>query len=114
MTQEQLEKLNTIVTTYGDNPQVDMCLEELAELNKACSDLQKVLLKYRRKTNGYTKDEDVKEAKRAVIEELADVSIMVEQMKIIYGYEAVEQWIEFKINRQMDRLQNRGNEDAEK
>ena len=38
---------------------------------------------------------------------------MVGQMKIIYGYEAVEERIGFKINRQMDRLRKRGAENAD-
>lgn len=108
MTKEQLENLNTIVTTYGDAPQVDMCIEE-------CAELQKALLKYRRETHkGFPDTEKVKKAKEAIIDELADVSVMVEQIKIIYGYEAVEERIGFKINRQMDRLRNRGNGNAEK
>ncbi len=108
MTQKQLRNLNDIVTIYGDGPQVDMCIEE-------CAELQKALLKYRRETNkSFSNPEKVKAAKEAIIDELADVSIMVEQMKIIYGYEAVEDRIDFKIGRQMQRLRNRGCEDAEK
>lgn len=109
MTQEQLSDLHTFVKSYGDESQVDMCLEELAELNSACSDLQKVLLKYRRKARGWhSKDVEIKKAEEDIIDELADVSIMVEQMKIIYGRDAVEERIAFKINRQMDRLRNGG------
>ena len=108
MTQEQLRKLDNIVTIYGDNNQVDMCIEE-------CAELQKALLKYRRETHkGFPDTEKVKEAKESIIDELADVTVMVEQMKIIYGYEAVEERIGFKINRQMDRLRKRGEENAEK
>ncbi len=107
MTQEQLRNLNTIVTTYGDDPQADMCIEE-------CAELQKALLKYRRKKKGYSSDDEVKKAKENIIDELADVCVMVEQMKIVYGYEAVEERIGFKIDRQMDRLRNRGKEIAEK
>lgn len=107
MTQEQLRNLNTIVTTYGDDPQMDMCIEE-------CAELQKALLKYRRKKKGFSSDDEVKTAKANVVDELADVCVMVEQMKIVYGYEAVEERIKFKIDRQMDRLRNRGREDADK
>lgn len=108
MTQEQLRNLDNIVTIYGDKNQVDMCIEE-------CAELQKALLKYRRETNkGFPDVEKVKEAKEAIIDELADVTVMVEQMKIIYGYEAVEERIRFKIDRQMQRLRNRGDKDAEK
>lgn len=108
MTQEQLRNLDIIVTIYGDNQQVDMCIEE-------CAELQKALLKYRRETRkAFPETENVRAAKAAIIDELADVSVMVEQMKIIYGYEEVEERIGFKIDRQMERLRNRGNESAEK
>lgn len=108
MTQEQLRNLDYIVTIYGDDKQVDMCIEE-------CAELQKALLKRRREVNkGFPDPEKVNAAKETIIDELADVTVMVEQMKIIYGYEAVEERIGFKINRQMERLKNRGNKDAEK
>ena len=69
MTHEQLRNLNTIVTTYGEDPQVDMCVEECAELLVA-------LMKNRRKVNSKTaSDEERKEAKAAIVDELADVSI---------------------------------------
>ena len=40
--EEKWKKLKEIANAYGDNPQIDMCIEE-------CSELTKALLKYRRK-----------------------------------------------------------------
>lgn len=95
MTQEQLRNLNTIVEKYGADKQEDMVIEE-------CSELIKAILKFRRSN---TKNEDLREA---VIDEIADVSIMVAQLQIIFNSVAeVEDRIDFKINRQMERIRER-------
>lgn len=92
MTQEQLRNLNAIVEKYGTDKQEDMAIEE-------CSELIKAILKFRRSN---TKNEDLREA---VIDEIADVSIMVAQLQIIFNCVAeVEDRIDFKINRQMERI----------
>lgn len=87
---EQIESLQTIISTYGVNPQVDMAIEE-------CSELIKALLKFRRKPTDATRKD--------IIEELADVQIMLHQMNIIFECEdEVESVMEYKINRQMERI----------
>ena len=100
MTQEQLRNLDTIVDTYGVDAQTDMAIEE-------CSELIKALLKYRRKKNGA--EVFAKEELRAdIIDEIADVAIMATQLQIIFGCIAeVEDRIDFKISRQMERIRNR-------
>ena len=86
------EKLLFIIDTYGTKPQVDMALEEASELQKA-------LLKHRRKPS--------EETKADIIDEIADVQIMLEQLKIIYSCtKEVDERIEFKINRQIERIMN--------
>lgn len=100
MTQEQLRNLNTIVERYGTNAQVDMAIEESSELIKA-------FLKYRRKKNG-TETFNEKEMREAVIDEIADVSIMATQLQIIFGCTGeVEERIKFKINRQLQRIEEK-------
>lgn len=98
--EEKRAALDTIVDTYGIEPQVDMAIEE-------CSELIKALLKYRRKQYGGGKF--CKDIQRAdIIDEIADVSIMLEQLKIIYSFseKEIEERIEFKLNRQMERILN--------
>lgn len=76
MTQEREGRiLEGAIAKYGENAQVDMMLEEMSELTKA-------LLKYRRamRFGG-----DVAKAKDAILEEMADVSIMLNQMELIFG-----------------------------
>ena len=98
MIKEQVMNLNTIIETYGMDPQVDMAIEE-------CSELQKALLKYRRKAKTNPGKEELKKLKADIVDELADVSIMVEQIKCIFNcHMEVENEIEYKINRQMQRI----------
>lgn len=100
MTQEQLRNLNTIVEKYGTAPQIDMAIEESSELIKA-------LLKYRRKENGSLVF-DREELRAAVIDEIADVSIMVAQLQIIFNCMGeVEERINYKIDRQINRIRER-------
>lgn len=95
MTQEQMRNLNTIVETYGDDAQEDMAIEE-------CSELIKAILKFRRS------NEKTVEMRDAVIDEIADVQIMLTQLGIIFNCVAeVEDRIDFKINRQMGRIKER-------
>ena len=79
-----------IIDTYGTKAQQDIALEELAELQKA-------ILKHRRLGD--------KETEKAIIDEIADVSIMLEQLKIIYSCsKEVEERIDYKIDRQIKRI----------
>ncbi len=95
MTQEQMRNLNTIVETYGNDAQEDMAIEE-------CSELIKAILKFRRS------DEKTAEMRDAVIDEIADVQIMLTQLGIVFNCVAeVEDRIDFKINRQMGRIKER-------
>lgn len=95
MTQEQMRNLNTIVETYGNDAQEDMAIEE-------CSELIKAILKFRRSN---AKDSDLRDA---VIDEIADVQIMLTQLGIIFNcVEEVNERIDFKIDRQMGRIKER-------
>lgn len=86
--------LEKAVDTYGNESQVDMAIEEMSELTKA-------LLKYRRALKGNT-DISVSKAHSDILEEIADVEIMLDQMKIIYGEPICER--KHKIDRLKERL----------
>ena len=84
-----------IINTYGTRAQQDIAIEELAELQKA-------ILKHRRYSN--------KETEQEIIDEIADVEIMLEQLKIIYScHSDVERRIEYKIDREINRIKNKYN-----
>ena len=88
--------LKRCICEYSALAQVDMCIEEMSELTKA-------LLKYRRKS-GLAKDK----SRDDIIDELAGVKIMCRQMELLFQAEdAVERRMDFKINRQIGRLENK-------
>lgn len=65
--------LMAAIDCYGKTPQVDMAIEEMAELTKA-------LCKVKRAWS--------EEAIANILEEMADVQIMLDQMRLIYGQTA--------------------------
>lgn len=85
--EKRIELYKNALNKWGELPQVTMVYEETGELTSA-------LAKYQR--GRFTDDE--------VITELADVSIMVEQMAILFGYEKFEQEKERKLKRLEERL----------
>ena len=92
------EVLQECVNTYGAEAQVDMAVEEMSELTKA-------LLKYRRKEAQGSKD--LETARENILEEVADVIIMLTQLIMIYGgRDLVQETIENKVDRQIKRLAN--------
>jgi len=84
------------ICEYGTQPQIDMALEEMSELTKA-------LLKWRRAEGA-----ELTAARDNIVDELADVRIMCRQMEILFQAEdEVEKRIDFKVNRQRKRLDER-------
>lgn len=84
------QKLLFIINSYGTKSQEDVAIEEMAELQKA-------ILKHRRYTGNETRAE--------IIDEIADVEIMIEQLKIIFSCKKeVENRIYYKIERQIKRI----------
>ena len=88
-TEEQLDVLKRAIQTYGETSQEIVAMEECGEL------IQSISKNFR----GVGKVEDV-------VEELADVLIMIEQLKVIYHIEDKEIYdaIEFKVNRLKRRI----------
>ena len=84
------QKLLFFNNSYGTKSQEDVAIEEMAELQKA-------ILKHRRYTGDETRAE--------IIDEIADVEIMIEQLKIIISCKKeVESRIDYKIDRQIKRI----------
>lgn len=90
-----VKKLLFIINTYGTCSQQDIAIEEMSELQKA-------ILKHRRNPSEKTRKD--------IIDEIADVSIMLEQLKIIYScHKDVEERVEYKIDRQINRIKKKHN-----
>lgn len=95
MTALQKEQCAKIAQHYGEGPQLLILQEECAELIQAAS-------KIRRDTPG---------AYDNFIDELADVSIMIEEMKSFMDDDEETELmkrINAKINRQLDRITKEG------
>lgn len=88
MTQEQKDVCRKALLTYGKESQINMCIEECAELIDA-------LCKHMRERNDF----------RDVCTEIADVMICVAQMAMVFGEKEVEKQIEYKIERLKERLE---------
>ena len=78
---------------WGYDPQSTMLIEEMGELIKA-------LCKYKR--FGYEKADE--EIKNNLLEELADVHNMLEQMEIFFGEEKISQIRLEKLTRTKNRI----------
>lgn len=88
------EILKQAIAIYGGDAQTDVCIEE-------CGELIKALLKYRRYERfGQTCDE---QALANIREEIADVQIMIDQMRLIYG-DTVQEEI-YKLERLVKRIE---------
>lgn len=97
MTTEQ--KIELIADRYGYEPQSRQCIEEMAEFTQAIN-------KYWRKRNFGGNDRQVAEAEDAVLEEMADVLIMIRQMKYLLGFGEgpLSRRIDEKLDRQLKRM----------
>lgn len=95
-TKLQSDILQKAIDTYGESAQIDIAIEEMAELTKA-------LIKERREKKNNAK------AVCDICEEIADVAIMLEQLMIIFDFPldddtSVSDFVKYKINRLEKRL----------
>jgi len=102
---EEFKKMREL---WGDDSQVLMAIEELAELSQA-------LCKYLRlKDNLQNLPPEEIDAKRQknianIKEEIADVLNYVKQLAVIFGYDEIYQIRESKVHRTMGKMQNSSN-----
>ena len=95
MTSERRKEIECrAILTYGAQMQGDMCIEEMSELTKA-------ILKYRRAENKNKNEAEYLEDD--IIEGIADVQIMLDQMRIIFGDTSSQE--EYKLNRLWARME---------
>lgn len=94
------ELYSKAISTYGEDGQIDMVIEEMAELTQA-------LLKIRRYQKAH-KGKFTTELMDHVSEEMADVEIVLEQAKIIYQNEDLIDWHKGnKLKRLDERLSDK-------
>lgn len=91
MTQEERKDiLKRIIDTWGENAQLRMCIEEMSELTKE-------ICKYWR-VKGFNEGSET-ETRKHIQEEVADVLICAQQVKMMFGEDEVEKMIDFKLKR---------------
>lgn len=95
--EERIALLTRAIRTYGEPAQIDMAIEEMAELTKA-------LCKIKRAQAGC----EVTAAIGNAVEEMADVQIMLDQLRIIFR-RSTEEIEEAKLERLKNRLDGRNN-----
>lgn len=83
------ERLQRIIAHYGIKAQCYKAIEELEELN---AELEATL------------DGDIIIPTPSIVDEIADVLVMASQLREIFGAEAVDERIEFKLNRTINRM----------
>ena len=89
MKPEQLRKLIRNIEHYGTSVELDQAIEE-------CEELIDEIKKYKN-SSGCLED---------IIDEIADVKVMLAQLEIIFDCSgAVEDRVDYKINRQMERIE---------
>lgn len=86
--------LKKIANHYGFSNQLQMLVEEMAELTQA-------ICKYKRFENAKERV-DIFEN---LIEEVADVEIVLSQIKMLVGEKAVNKKVEEKVERQLRRIE---------
>ena len=88
------DKIEYLADTYGYENQSRQLIEEMAELTQAVNHLWR--------HNDYTEFKH----RQAVFEEMADVEIMLEQIKYLLNCrDEVEEYKRYKVARQIKRLQ---------
>lgn len=86
------------IETYGVQAQCDVAIEEMAELTQ-------VVMKIRRISDDY---EETMAARDHLIDEIADVGIMIAQMELMFGAADVEKMRRKKLLRLKKRLELEG------
>lgn len=95
------ENIKKIADTYGYEPQSRQCIEEMAELTQAINKF------WRKCGNGQPTEKEMDACRKNLIEELADVQIMIWQMAYLLGVDTMPD-ITRKIDRQIKRIEDKG------
>ncbi len=94
MTETQKLTCHKILEHYGIESQRRILVEECAELIQAVSKIER---------NGSTT-----ETISNLFAEIADMEIMLEQVKHYYSQYGTERMIDYKLNRQLERIKREG------
>lgn len=105
MTEETKQKIQKIARYYGYDAQSRQCIEEMAELTQAINKFWRKQLDCGRKPikEGYIPT--LSKEWENMVEEIADVQIMLWQLEYLIGCDVDYCAIPKKLNRQMERIE---------
>ncbi len=89
---KETEVYQAAIMKWGKELQIEIAIEECAELIKALQKLKRC------------SDDTILGPRRNVHEEIADVEIMIEQLKLIFNRQLIEEYKIEKIERLKSRL----------
>ena len=96
---EIAEKIKIIAEHYGYDSQSRQCIEEMAELTQAINKWWRVC------GHGQNPEKSIADCRDNLVEEMADVQIMLWQMEYLFlSAQEVNQMIEKKLDRQLERV----------
>lgn len=96
---EIAEKIKIIAEHYGYDAQSRQCIEEMAELTQAINKWWRVC------GNGQRTEESIAECRYNLVEEIADVQIMLYQLGYLLDSRLeVSEIITKKLDRQLERI----------
>ena len=87
--------IKKILAHYGIQNQKKKAIEEMSEL----------IVVMCKTTDVPSCDPKLPQLMDNLIEEIADVMIMMEQLRLFYGQNEVDKMIEYKLNRQIKRIE---------
>jgi len=97
-TLEKIKIYEKALELYGQDAQFEMTIEESSELILAFQKFKRAI------ADPHSTEKKLIQVSKDVIDELADVQIMLDQMKLIFGYIEIEKRITFKLNRLVKRM----------
>lgn len=96
------KKIKMIADHYGYDAQSRQCMEEMAELTQAINKFWRVC------GNGQKIEKSIQDCRDNLVEEMADVQIMLWQMEyLLLSGQEVNQMIEKKLDRQLERIEEK-------
>lgn len=96
---DEKDVLQKAIDTYGEEAQQDMAIEEALELALA-------ILKHRRAKRENSTEEYIARRKNNIIEESADVKVMIKQLEMMFDCkEEVQEQMKFKVDRLKKRME---------
>lgn len=96
-----IDSIKWIADHYGYEAQSRQLIEEMAELTQAINKL------WRKRGKGQSTDKSWDDVYISIYEEIADVEIMLQQIKhLLQCEERVERFKKIKLKRQLKRIEN--------